>query len=81
MAVAMRQSALLRAVFFLTCGGTKTFPDPRMNSLEAAFVFAKTSNLQVTPMVFGLYANITRTWRFCYAFAVCNSTTFLPPMN
>ena len=35
------------AVFFLTCGGVKTFPDPRMNSLEAAFVFAKTSDLQV----------------------------------
>ena len=35
------------AVFFLTCAGAKTFADPRMNSLEAAFVFAKTSNLQV----------------------------------
>ena len=35
------------AVFFLTCAGAKTFTDPRMNSLEAAFIFAKTSNLQV----------------------------------
>ncbi|KAK9814473.1 hypothetical protein WJX72_006486 [[Myrmecia] bisecta] len=34
-------------VFFLTCGGTyKQFSDPRMNSLEAALVFASSSQLQ-----------------------------------
>lgn len=33
-------------VFFLTCGGTKTFTDPRMNSVGAALQFAKTSHLQ-----------------------------------
>lgn len=46
----MHVTASMPAVFFLTCGGTKSFPDPRMNSLEAAFVFAKTSNLQVLPL-------------------------------
>lgn len=33
-------------VFFLTCGGTKTFKDPRMNSLDAALSFALESRLQ-----------------------------------
>eukprot|EP00887_Chlorella_sp_A99_P007166 scaffold2.g7166.t1 len=33
-------------VFFLTCGGTKHFSDPRMNSLEAALQFAISSQLQ-----------------------------------
>lgn len=33
-------------VFFLTCGGTKHFKDPRMNSLEAALRFALASRLQ-----------------------------------
>lgn len=33
-------------VFFLTCGGTKTFEDPRMNSLDAALNFALSSKLQ-----------------------------------
>ena len=33
-------------VFFLTCAGSKTYADPRMNSLEAALVFAKSSKLQ-----------------------------------
>jgi glycerophosphodiester phosphodiesterase len=36
-------------VFFLTCGGTKEFADPRMNSLEAALQFALSSHLQVQP--------------------------------
>ena len=34
-------------VFFLTCGGTKAFADPRMNSLDAALRFALASRLQV----------------------------------
>lgn len=34
-------------VLFLTCGGTKLFADPRMNSLEAALQFALASRLQV----------------------------------
>ena len=34
-------------VLFLTCGGTKVFTDPRMNSLEAALQFALASQLQV----------------------------------
>lgn len=33
-------------VFFLTCGGTKEYADPRMNSLEAAMQFAISSHLQ-----------------------------------
>ena len=33
-------------VFFLTCAGSRTYADPRMNSLEAALVFAKSSKLQ-----------------------------------
>jgi glycerophosphodiester phosphodiesterase len=33
-------------VLFLTCGGTKIFDDPRMNSLEAAIDFALGSQLQ-----------------------------------
>lgn len=33
-------------VFFLTCGGTKHYIDPRMNSLEAALQFALSSHLQ-----------------------------------
>ncbi|PRW21071.1 glycerophosphodiesterase GDE1 isoform A [Chlorella sorokiniana] len=33
-------------VFFLTCGGTKLFQDPRMNSLDAALQFALASQLQ-----------------------------------
>lgn len=33
-------------VFFLTCGGTKQFMDPRMNSLDAALQFAVSSRLQ-----------------------------------
>ena len=33
-------------VLFLTCGGTKHFADPRMNSLEAALRFALASRLQ-----------------------------------
>ncbi|GAB4820329.1 hypothetical protein N2152v2_007375 [Parachlorella kessleri] len=33
-------------VFFLTCGGTKQYADPRMNSLEAAMHFAISSHLQ-----------------------------------
>jgi hypothetical protein len=53
------------AVFFLTCGGTKSFPDPRMNSLEAAFVFAKTSNLQV--------AAHPPFWRFLRIDLICPS--------
>lgn len=36
-------------VLFLTCGGTKLFSDPRMNSLEAALQFALASRLQVRP--------------------------------
>ena len=34
-------------VFFLTCAGSKHYADPRMNSLEAALIFAKSSKLQV----------------------------------
>jgi glycerophosphoryl diester phosphodiesterase len=34
-------------VLFLTCGGTKQFDDPRMNSLDAALQFALASQLQV----------------------------------
>ena len=34
-------------VFFLTCAGKKVYADPRMNSLEAALIFAKSSKLQV----------------------------------
>ena len=34
-------------VLFLTCGGTKQFDDPRMNSLDAALQFAVASQLQV----------------------------------
>ena len=33
-------------VLFLTCGGTKLFADPRMNSLDAALRFALASRLQ-----------------------------------
>lgn len=33
------------SVFFLTCGGTKIFKDPRMNSVEAALQFAKATRL------------------------------------
>ncbi|KAL4420635.1 hypothetical protein ABPG75_010291 [Micractinium tetrahymenae] len=33
-------------VLFLTCGGTKLFSDPRMNSLDAALHFALASRLQ-----------------------------------
>lgn len=33
-------------VFFLTCAGSKHYADPRMNSLEAALIFAKSSKLQ-----------------------------------
>jgi len=33
-------------VLFLTCGGTKIFDDPRMNSLDAALRFALSSKLQ-----------------------------------
>ena len=33
-------------VLFLTCGGTKVFNDPRMNSLDAAIQFALGSQLQ-----------------------------------
>lgn len=33
-------------VLFLTCGGTKLFGDPRMNSLDAALQFALASRLQ-----------------------------------
>jgi glycerophosphodiester phosphodiesterase len=33
-------------VLFLTCGGTKLFDDPRMNSVEAALQFALASRLQ-----------------------------------
>lgn len=33
------------SVFFLTCGGTKIFKDPRMNSIEAALQFAKATRL------------------------------------
>lgn len=32
-------------VFFLTCGGTKVFKDPRMNSVEAALQFAQANKL------------------------------------
>ena len=32
-------------VMFLTCGGTKTFLDPRMNSLDSALQFAAASHL------------------------------------
>ncbi len=34
-------------MFFLTCAGSKHYADPRMNSLEAALIFAKSSKLQV----------------------------------
>jgi hypothetical protein len=34
-------------VFFLTCAGTKVYPDPRMTSVDAALAFAKSSQLQV----------------------------------
>ena len=34
-------------VFFLTAAGSKHYADPRMNSLEAALIFAKSSKLQV----------------------------------
>ena len=34
-------------VFFLTCAGSKHYADPRMNSLQAALIFAKSSKLQV----------------------------------
>lgn len=40
-------------VLFLTCGGTKVFTDPRMNSLEAALQFALASQLQ------GVVAEVT----------------------
>ena len=40
-------------VFFLTCAGSKHYSDPRMNSLQAALIFAKSSKLQVTPPVEG----------------------------
>ena len=33
-------------VFFLTCSGTELYPDPRMNSLQAAIAFSHASNLQ-----------------------------------
>lgn len=33
-------------VFFLTCAGTKAYPDPRMTSVDAALAFAKSSQLQ-----------------------------------
>jgi glycerophosphodiester phosphodiesterase len=33
------------SVFFLTCGGTKIFKDPRMNSVEAALQFARATRL------------------------------------
>lgn len=33
-------------VFFLTCGGTKVFKDPRRNSIPAALQFAKSAHLQ-----------------------------------
>ena len=36
-------------VFFLTCAGTKVYPDPRMTSVDAALAFAKSSQLQVSP--------------------------------
>jgi hypothetical protein len=36
-------------VFFLTCAGTKVYPDPRMTSVDAALAFAKSSQLQVVP--------------------------------
>lgn len=34
-------------MFFLTCAGTKAYPDPRMTSVDAALAFAKSSQLQV----------------------------------
>ena len=34
-------------VFFLSAAGSKHYADPRMNSLEAALIFAKSSKLQV----------------------------------
>lgn len=40
-------------VLFLTCGGTKAFLDPRMNSLDAALQFAAASHLQ------GVVAEVT----------------------
>lgn len=33
------------SVFFLTCGGSKIFKDPRMNSVEAALQFAQATRL------------------------------------
>ena len=33
-------------VFFLSAAGSKHYADPRMNSLEAALIFAKSSKLQ-----------------------------------
>ena len=33
------------SVFFLTCGGSKIFKDPRMNSVEAALQFARATRL------------------------------------
>lgn len=39
-------------VFFLTCAGSKKYADPRMNSLEAALIFAKSSKLQVVLLQF-----------------------------
>ena len=38
---------LCAQVFFLTCAGTKVYPDPRMTSVDAALAFAKSSQLQV----------------------------------
>jgi hypothetical protein len=54
-------------VLFLTCGGTKPFADPRMNSLEAALHFALASQLQVggrdsEACLSACFANLDRTY-------------------
>ena len=35
-------------VYFLTAAGKKHYADPRMNSLEAALIFARSSKLQAS---------------------------------